>query len=155
MSTPVEFEVIFDVTRRHKARVEATDAAAAVQDVISRAFVMGQSEIDDFYPYLELKEVRFGDVVLVLDRWYRVDTLTWVTRVFSGARMLAFDEDKVEAIRAALAVLDGEQRSKPSIEDLIEASSLGTPEAKALRESVSPEAARAIVEASKRLGGES
>ncbi len=41
--------------------------------------------------------------------------------------------------------------SDRSIEDLIEASSLGTPEAKALRELTSPEVARRVVELSHQL----
>lgn len=42
--------------------------------------------------------------------------------------------------------------AEQTIEELIERSSLGTPEAKAIRESVDPERARHVVEASRLLG---
>jgi hypothetical protein len=45
----------------------------------------------------------------------------------------------------------GQSDDRPTIEELVERSSLGTPEAKALRESVSPEAAAAVVRRSREL----
>lgn len=44
------------------------------------------------------------------------------------------------------------EKERPSIEELIEASSFGTPEAKAARESVSPEVGRAIALAARYYG---
>lgn len=42
-------------------------------------------------------------------------------------------------------------KAKKTIEELLEASSFGTPEAKALRATVSPEQAKAVVERAKQL----
>lgn len=116
--------------RKHAATVHGawtSDSAAPWQNA-AWAFDPPESE-------LAVTSLRVS-LRLVADR-YRQDSVAWL-----------------EGETEFLLGLDEPARDRP-IEDLVEASSLGTPAAKAARDSVDPERARRIVERADELARES